>query len=96
MAKHTSESIKSAHALLANVIPSHNEPHKIREGWQFGMFEKEITNYRNGNGPVMRVYADTSEEAEAIALVVCRKLSKGLDTELEGYYRGLLHTTEQG
>lgn len=92
MKNYFSDNIEKAKERLINIKPSHNEAHVIREGWQSGLFEKEITNY-DGFGCVMRVVGRTKEEAEAIALIVCRKISLNIDTNY-GTYDGI-HTMNE-
>ena len=86
MKRYSQASIDLAKKRLLFIKPSHNEAHLIKEGWQMGMYEKEITNY-DGFGCIMRVVGKTTEEAEALALIICRKLNTGEDTE-GGTYDG--------
>ncbi len=90
MKKYQTTVIEKAKERLKMIKPSHNEAWKVKEGWQTGMYEKEVTNY-DGFGMAMRVYGRTPEEAEAMALIVCRKISLGLDTIEGGDYDGI-HT----
>lgn len=85
----TTTDLEKAKERLRLIKPSHNEAFKIKEGWQIGMYEKEISNY-DGFGCVMRIVGKTAEEAEAIALIICRKIVLNSDTG-GGMYDGI-HT----
>lgn len=66
---------------LKDLVFSHNEPYKIREGNQVGMYVQELTNYR-GQGCSIKVIAEDHKEAEAMALIILNALNK--DIELTG------------
>lgn len=68
---------------LINLVFSHNAPHKIKEGWQQGMYEKELTNY-GGQGCSVKVIANTPQESEAMALIVLTALENVSDMKFTG------------
>lgn len=83
----TKEKIDKASESLANIRPSHNEAFQVKQGAQFGMWEREITNY-SGQGPVIRVIADTEDEVNVLAIIISRKL--GYDMEpVTGDFHGV-------
>jgi hypothetical protein len=66
--------LNEAKEQLKDVRLSHNEPWQIKEGSQFGMWERELTNY-TGNGPIIKVYGATPAIAEAMAILVVAAIS---------------------
>jgi len=65
--------LQEAKSRLKNIVFSHSDTHKIREGWQMGMCEKELTNY-DGQGASIRVIGKTPLEVEAMALIVVKAI----------------------